>query len=119
MEKPTIALVIDDHRLAKATTLLVKAHGLRTLTYHSATEALLDDERPTARLIVCDLFYTGATLHNFTNQCLKLCRGVPIILIANGSEALRNFEALAPNIAEIFEKPYIPTQLIAAITREL
>ena len=119
MEETTVALVIDDHSVAEATTLLVRAHGHRTLTYHSATEALADDNFANAKLIVCALSDSGAPLHTFADPCLNLCRGVPIILIANGLENLRNFAELSPNIVEIIAKPYIPAQLVATITREI
>src|SRR6266849_2692049 len=115
-----IMIMEDDHRIATALAVRLKAAGYQTLAapdgFRGLTRSL--DDRPD--LLLMDIWMPIGTGFSVAQRLQPLgLSGIPFIFITASKVTGLRETAKDLGAADFFEKPYDPEQLLAAIAQAL
>lgn len=111
---PTILIADDEASIAETLSLILEAHGYRTVIARTGEEAVEQARASAPDVLVCDIIMPGISGIEAALQVRALCPECRIILISGAmlsAELLEKARADG-NEFEVLAKPFHPTRLI-------
>lgn len=117
--EPTIFLIDDDQAVLDSLVELVSAAGLRPLAFLSAEEFLDNYSSITPGCIVTDLRLTGMSGQDLQHRLIEMGCPLPLIVVTGHATVPVAVQIMEDGAVTLLQKPYNPTELLAAIRRAL
>lgn len=110
-----VAVVDDDAELLKSFARLLRAAGMRPVTYASAEALLADTMHPRFDCLVLDVQLPGMSGHELQEHLNALGWATPVVFITAFDDPRSRQRALAAGCAGYFAKSDAGREVLAAI----
>ncbi len=116
-----IMIVEDDRALARANRRVLERNGYMVEVFHAPAAALeaLECDPERAQLLITDYSMPGMTGIEFSHRVMKICPGLPVVLLTGMTEAGPRSGPRPANIKSIFDKPVSPEALCQIVDEQL
>src|SRR5262252_4019033 len=115
----TVVVVDDDREMTRAIERLLKASGLRAVTFHSGEALLAGDASATADCLILDVNMPGLSGFELRSRLVALGVRVPVIFITAYDDQASRARAAASGAAGYLAKPFQSEALLAVLAGAL